>query len=160
MEPIKGIKDELLRLLEEAEEEYLNWYTSRSTYSKWLWHILLILAILPGFITGVIAAYGEKSIFNRDWLVWLPIGGSFAGTLLTQFKIYDVWKIREDGRIAFEGFINLIRGRISLVNTPDELGKIYFDLQQGINDIETDALQKFFILSSSEFVAKFQKVTP
>ncbi len=156
----KDIKSKLTCLLNEIDKEYRQWYRKNTRRSFWLWFILQIIAITPGFVVSIVVALSDKDqlIINKPWIVILTALGSLVGFILVQFKVYDIWKIRADGELAFDNLYRIAKGKIAISQTltPEECLKIYEELCSLINEIESDAVKRYFSLSTSDFVATFK----
>lgn len=155
------LKKELDELIEKTRKDYLKWYSQAVGWSKYGYLFSQNFIIALGFVTALIAAFQDE--LDKWWakalLITLPSLSAFTASLLTQFKLYEVWKIREDGRLEFEIVMNDIRGKAVMAKTDTDLYNVYNELNDKINLIESDALRKYFALSSSEFIANFKKST-
>ena len=60
-----------------------------------------MISLLAGFATAIIAGFLTLPDFQANWVLWkavligLPAIGSVSVAILSQFKIFEVWKLRE-----------------------------------------------------------------
>jgi len=155
---MEDIKSKLNDLILELDKEYRQWYKCHSTQSMWLWIILQIIALLPGFIVSfLVAILTEPELKDyKPWIVFLSGLGSFVGYIIVQFKVYDIWKIRADGEVAFENLYRITHGKVAMAKTEEECKIVYEEISRLINEIESDAVNRYFSLSNSEFVATWK----
>ena len=143
----------------ELHREYEGWYVkaTRRTY-KW-YGGLQILALLSSFVTAVISATISKEAFD-SWgkavLIGLPMLGGLAASVISQFKLYDMWRLREDGRLAFQELVS--EGRCRLAGAADEAAcnAIHLDLHTRAQAAERAQAGGFFGFFSSTTVAEFR----
>jgi hypothetical protein len=155
---VDEIKSKLNELLNELDTEYRQWYRNKSKQSFWIWMLLQFAAILPGFIVSIVVAISsnEQLVQNKPWIVILTAFGSFVSFILVQFKIYDIWKIRADGEVAFDNLYRLAIGKVAIAQNQEDCFKVYEEIRGFINEIESDAVKRYFALSTSEFVATWK----
>lgn len=154
---MEEIKSKLNDLLVELDMEYRQWYKRKSNQSFWLWIILQIIAITPGFVVSILVALSDDSLMlkNKPWIVILSGLGSFVGFILVQFKLYDIWKIRADGEVAFENLYHLALRKVAMAKSESDCNRVYKEIATLINEIESDAVNRYFSLSNSKFVANW-----
>jgi len=155
---MEEIKSKLNELLIELDKEYRQWYRRKSNESFWIWFIFQSIAILPGFIVSVLVATSNSTelVHNKPWIIILTSIGSLIGFLLVQFKIYDIWKIRADGEVAFDNLYRLAIGKVAMAKTEEEYFNVYEEIRNLIHEIEYDAVKRYFSLSASDFVATWK----
>jgi hypothetical protein len=149
------IEVKLNELVYKLDKEYRQWYKRKSIQSFWLWFILQIFAITPGFVVSILVALSDNYLLPKykPWIVILSGLGSFVGFILVQFKVYDIWKIRADGEVAFENLYHLALRKVAMAKSENDCNKVYKDITRLINEIESDAVNRYFSLSNSEFIA-------
>lgn len=88
------------------------------------------ISFIPGFVVSILVAISKDSelISNKSWIVILTGFGSLMGFILVQFKIYDIWKIRADGEVAFDNLYRIALGKVAMSHTQDEYYKVYEDI--------------------------------
>lgn len=120
-----------------------HWYHVRSHRMKALWNYITFLTIVLSALSSVISAY------NLDLsLRWLPAGlsalATFCAAYLSQFRVRDMWQIRETGRIDAERLV----AKAQLIGTAK--GNTAFAeaiaLRNELHDLELDQTQQFFIV--------------
>src|SRR5208283_1881419 len=101
--------------------------------------ILQMTALLSGFVTSVISAVVNEHAFGT-WGKWVlivtPALGSLAAACLLQFRVYELWRLREQGRIAFQNIALTGQRRLAFAKTEEECAKLYEELQQKTTEIE------------------------
>jgi hypothetical protein len=153
-----SVCDGLRGFIEELDKDYVRWYAKSVRRCYLLWGSLQLLAILAGFITAILAALsGEEwsSSAQRAALVVLPLMGSVAATALLQFRVYDLWRLREEGRLAFQRIVAEGRRRVAAASGEENCEQIYADLQARAMEVEEAQALKFFGLWRSNFVAGY-----
>jgi hypothetical protein len=78
------------------------WYATWSNLLTWTWNIATFSIIILGALTSILTALGSA---DKTLLIALPAISSLLGALLVQFRMRDVWRLRELGRIATEELI-------------------------------------------------------
>jgi len=93
---------------------------------------LQIIGLAISFATSIIAALSDKEDFER-WakyaLVILPLIASLVSSILTQLRLYDLWKLREDGRIRFQDLSIEGERRAAAANSDEECTQLRQELQ-------------------------------
>jgi hypothetical protein len=158
MEPTET-RAALTAFVAELHDEYEVWY-AKAVRSTQRWNIgLQVLALLSSFAAAVVAAITEPTnlFWTKPALVLLPMAGGLATTVLTQAKLYDMWKLRENGRIEFQGLAQEGRRKLAAVSDPAELAKIHEDLQRRAQAIEVAQAGGFFGFFTPDTVLQFKQ---
>jgi hypothetical protein len=141
-------------------EEYETWYERHEAICRWWYLGLQLVVFLVSVTTAIIAALTDAAAFTA-WakyaLVALPIVSSVAMTLVTQVRLYDLWKLREEGRIQCQDLA--IEGeRLAAAATTDaECTKVHGDLQKRLNEIESTQSASFFGLFRADLIVELKR---
>ena len=73
-----------------------------------------------------------------------------------QFRVYDLWHLREEARIAFQDLANEGRKRLAAAKTDEGCFEIHESLQMRVTAIEKEQKDRFFALTKPDFVAVFK----
>ena len=148
--------------LGELHTSYESWYL-RATRRSYRWYVALQgIVLLASFAAAVIAAVVDKDHFTNEArvaLILLPLLGALATNILTHTKLYDQWRLREQGRLEFQELISEGRLRLAAATTPSEFSAIHKELHERAQKAEKDQAAGFFSFYSSAASAQF-KVTP
>jgi len=83
-----------------------SWYARWSTFYSVAWNTSTLLIVILGAVTSILAAAGDSLPQNLHPLVIvLPAFSSLLAALLVQFKLKEMCRLREVGRLACEGLI-------------------------------------------------------
>jgi len=151
--------EELNRFIDELQRDYATWYTKSVGRLGVYYGLLQALSLISGFLTSILAALITKETFETKWriaLIALPALGSLAAAVLLQFRVYDLWQLRHDARIAFQNLVNEGRKRHAAAKSAGECYEIHESLQLRATELETDQKNRFFALTRPEFVAMFK----
>jgi hypothetical protein len=140
-------------------EDFEKWYDEHEGICR-RWYIgLQVLALLLSLATATIAALADEKAFGT-WakyaLVILPLAASLVTSLLSQIRFYDLWKLREQGRIQFQDLAFEAERRAAAA-TDAECTAIHEELQKRVNEIESTQSASFFGLFSSDLVLQLRK---
>lgn len=145
--------------ISELHCDYEDWYidATRCTY-RW-YGALQLIALLSSFVTAVISATISKDAFDawgKAVLIGLPMLGGLAASVISQFKLYDMWRLREDGRLAFQELVS--EGRCRLAGAADEAAcnAIHQDLHTRAQAAERAQAGGFFGFFSATTIAEFR----
>lgn len=150
--------DELRAFVKELQKGYEMWYVNSVKRVMFAYYGLQILSLLSGFLTALITALTTADTFvgsRRIVLIMVPLIGSLAGTVLLQFRLYDLWQVREDARIAFQDLASEGRKRLAAAASQEECFKIHESLQLRATEIEIEQKRRFFALARPNFIATF-----
>jgi hypothetical protein len=137
---------------------YSIWYAESVRRYAVAFYGLQLTVILAGFLTAVLAAFEEQiGLQIRPAIVILPLLGSLAAGALYQFRVYDLWRLREDGRIAFQDLDTEARRRLAAVTDEADCSRAHEELQQQATKIERDQADRFYAVRDSKSLAIFTK---
>lgn len=144
---------------DKIEKEFERWYDRHEVICRWSFLGLQLFVFLVSIATALIAALSDKEQFGA-WgkyvLVILPLLASIATTLLSQLRLYDLWKLREEGRIKLQDLAIEARRRAAGASD-DECKVVHAELQKRLNEIETAQSTSFFGLFSSDLLLELRK---
>ncbi|TYT24957.1 hypothetical protein FZO89_00930 [Luteimonas viscosa] len=163
MSDVANPRGELAFFIDQLHVDYEAWY-AKATRSTYRWYLAMqVIAILASFSAAAIAAMTEIGEFTR-WVkaavVVLPLISGLAASAIVQFKLYDMWRLREDGRIQFQGLVTEGRQRLAAAATDADVSEIHKDLQQRAQTIEMQQGANFFGLFSASYVIQYVKPNP
>jgi FtsH-binding integral membrane protein len=150
-------REALERFASRITPEYEDWYERHATMC-YRWYLALQLVVfLSSVIVAVIAALSNSSNYDR-WpkyvMVILPLIGALATALLTQVRFYDLWKLREDGRIQMQALAMEAERRAAAAADDAQCSKIHEELERRITETEVKQAASFFGLYGSDFTLK------
>src|SRR5688572_27441093 len=131
--PIAGTAHAALKdYADELHASYEVWYAKAVRRMLVGYYGLQIMALLSGFAAALIAALADGEMLPRikPWLVALPLIGSLAAAVLSFFRVYDRWQLREDGRVAFQDLAAEARRLVATAPTAAECSRLHADLRQ------------------------------
>jgi len=94
----------LATLAASLRTDYEVWYAKSVRRLGFTYLGLQLISLLAGFGAASIAALVSPAGYNqwaRFALVVIPAIGSLASGIVLQFRLQDLWRLREEGRIAF-----------------------------------------------------------
>ncbi|HJR09440.1 MAG TPA: hypothetical protein VJ842_19420 [Pyrinomonadaceae bacterium] len=143
-------KEALEAFIIKIEKDRYRRYKHLTTKNQFFYFLFQWMSILAGFGTALIAALLKEEQFG-DWgrgrilLVTLPIVGTLATTAFTQTRVYDRWKLRQQGFLAFQSLVNVGRQRFAEANgSVEEYCKIHKELIRMVDEIEAQQHTNFF----------------
>jgi hypothetical protein len=151
-------KESIFAFLDKLHEEYEVWYAKVCRLNYRIWYSLQCIALLSGFLTSIFIAFQDNDTWSltiKIICIVIPLIGSLAGTAILQFKIFETWKLREEGRISFQNLVNYGRSKILKCRTPEDYQNLFEEIMLRTNEIENDQANKFFSLYGSSFLASF-----
>lgn len=130
---------ELRQAIIEYAQLHSNWYRKQARRMSYSWNYVTFATIVLSAISSVLAAYDLGSEYR-----WIPAGLAAAAGLcaayLTQFRVRDLWQIRENGRIFTEKLV-------AKAQTLDAQHLSYSEivaLRVELHDLELDQMHQFF----------------
>lgn len=108
--------------IDRLEQKELSWYETASARQYVLWHIFTLISLGATLATSIVAALMQKEFFGeygRLLLVVLPLIGTVATAVLSQFRFHELEDLRERGMIEMEDIVLYARGQLAAA--PDEL---------------------------------------
>jgi ABC-type dipeptide/oligopeptide/nickel transport system permease component len=153
-------KNEFLKFIKYIEKSYKPWYTKSVSRTLKLWYVCQFLSILCGFAATVIAAISSEEFFNvtgKILLMVIPSIGSLAATIILQFRIFDLWQLRENARVSIEKMISTGLQLYASNKTETEYSELHKAFIEQIYNLEADQKTQFFQLSSANSILKFEQ---
>jgi len=150
--------DELKIYIENIHEEYEIWYAKAVRKNYRIWYGLQMITLLSGFFSSIFIAFQSNMIWSSTTkiiAIILPLLGSLSATVILQFKIFELWKLREEGRIAFQNLHNFGKSEYAKCKNDDEFQNLFDNLINKTNEIENDQSNRFFTNYSGNFIAKY-----
>ena len=146
---------ELEKLTAELHRDYEQWY-DRSVRRSYRWYLFFqVTALLAGFGATLLAAiWGTNDAIGRILVVTLPSVGALASSILLQFRIHDCWRLREDGRVAFQDLALEARMLLASATQDAEYTSALEKLRKRILEIESDQKDRFFALTKRDLVPR------
>lgn len=152
-------REALESFIYELHRDYEIWYAKTCRLNYRIWYALQLLSLLSGFFTSIFVAFQSKENWSptiKIICILIPLIGSLAATVILQFKIFETWKLREQGRISFQNLVNYGRSELLKCKNEEEYQKLYEILTLKTNDIENSQADYFFSLYGSNFIASFR----
>lgn len=118
-----------------------NGYARSSKVNQYLWNFLTLAIIVLSGLSSLFSAYGPV-VPN-----WLPMTASalvaLFGVIMVQFRVRDVWQLREQGRIEAEVLV----ADAHLIETTDNLAtlKQVAALRKRAHALEMKQLNQLFV---------------
>ncbi|TAL67840.1 MAG: hypothetical protein EPN82_13020 [Bacteroidetes bacterium] len=144
----------LEKYVNELHSDYEVWYAKSVRKIYWIWYIMQILTAATGFVFAIVSsiavALGNEVIKNYHltiYLVILPAFSSASANIIIRFRIYDLWMIREQGRIEFQNLHNEGKALMLSAKSETELQNVYQQLVKRTKEIEDDQQVRFFSIS-------------
>jgi hypothetical protein len=147
-------RDALRDYIRHLEKHYYQWYRRSVRVNYYIMLSAQLIALIAGFTTSLVAAvfndaFGAPNSDKPDKavkiiLIVLPFIGSLASTVLIQSHVSERWRLREEGRIAYQSLITDGRRRFATATKPDEFAEIYKDLEKKALQIEKRQSVRFF----------------
>jgi len=148
--------DALTAFVRRLGSEYEPWYT-KAVRQCYAWWIFLQLAILSsGSLTSILAGLNMRENKIGDMgkisMIVLPILGTALTAIVVQFRIFDLWRIREQGRIEFQALYEKGLRLSATVEDQKQRNLELEQLQERTRQIEQDQSNLFFGLAKSDLV--------
>jgi hypothetical protein len=152
-------QEALERFADKIENEFERWYVRHEAICRCCYLSLQFAIFLVSIATTLLAALSDKEQFaawGKYLLVALPLLAAIATSLLSQLRLYDMWKLREEGRIQFQDLAIEARRRAAGA-TDDDCKAVHAELQKRLKDIESAQSVGFFGLLSPNFVLQVKQ---
>lgn len=152
-------RESLLTFFEKIHEDYEVWYAKACRKNYRIWYSLQLTSLLSGFFTSIFIAFQTQHNWSptiKIFCVIIPLIGSLAATIILQFKIFETWKLREEGRISFQNLVNYGNSEILKCKTEEDYQKLFEEVTLLINKIENEQANRFFALYGGNFLASFK----
>jgi hypothetical protein len=109
-----------------------------------LWNVLSFSVIVLSALTSILAAFkeGSPNSIPSFVLVILPAASALLSTFLLQFRIRDLWQLRDEGRIEIERLIC----KAHLIPTEDRKTALEraMELRAAAIELEFNQSRRFF----------------
>lgn len=154
-----GDKEALTAFIDKLHKEYETWYAKICRLNYRIWYSLQFISLLSGFLTSIFVAFqNEKTwtLTSKIICIVMPLIGSLAATAILQFKIFETWKLREEGRISFQNLVNYGKSKLLKCKAQEDYQNLFEEMMLKTNEIENDQANKFFSLYGSNFLASFK----
>ena len=146
----------------EVKNEYVTWYQRHETICRVVYLSLQLLVFLISIASAIVAALSDPEQF-ASWgkfvLVALPLATTVCTTLLTQAHVYDMWKLREQGRIEVQRIV-FESAQLAAGATSDAARKIHHEMIERLMKIESVQSASFFGFFKSDFVLQVPAKAP
>jgi hypothetical protein len=128
------------------------WYAKSVRRLGFFYMTLQFITMLAGFAVACLAALTTQEDYRgltKAAMVVLPAIGSLAAGVVVQLRLQDLWRLREDGLIAFQDLSLLLEGVARFAKTDEERQQAFETVRNRIRDIETGQSKRFFGLAPS-----------
>jgi hypothetical protein len=155
-----SIRQQLEDFIKEIHTDYEIWYAKSVRRIYLVWYIFQILIAASTLLFAIISSIAvvlqnnNPIIKNQNtitiYMVILPALSSALANIIIRFRVYDLWMIRENARIAFQNLHNEGKWKLAKAKSEQDYIKLYAYLTQRVNDIENEQESKFFSISKQE----------
>jgi hypothetical protein len=138
--------------------DYEIWYAKVCRLNYRVWYSLQLVSLLSGFLTSIFVAFQTPETWTptiKIVCIIIPLIGSLAATIVLQFKVFETWKLREEGRISFQNLVNYSNSQVLKCKSQEDFQKLFEEITLKTNEIENEQANKFFSLYGSNFLASF-----
>lgn len=127
-------------------EHHSYWYETQSNRMGVLWNYLTFAIIVLSAISSIVTAYNADPALR-----WIPATlsalSAFCAAYLTQFRVRDLWQIREAGRIDAEKLV--AKAQAIPIEDPKSTFEQAIALRLELHELERDQTQQFFAVPKS-----------
>ncbi|RDB03486.1 DUF4231 domain-containing protein [Runella aurantiaca] len=151
-------RESLVAFIDKIHQVYEIWYAKVAKRNHRVWYMLQLVSLLCGFLTSIFVAFQTKATWTPNIKLIcavIPLIGSLASTIVLQFKVFETWRLREEGRISFHNLVNFGNSELLKCKTPEDFQKLHETLTQKTNELENEQSSKYFGLYGSNFIASF-----
>lgn len=156
------ITEELDKFIAELHTDYEVWYAKSVRRNYLWWYILQIVSAVSGLLFALASAIEISKYFGESAgrptltlaLVLLPALSSACANIIIRFRIYDLWMIREQGRIQFQKLHKEAIGRAASATTDQIRSQIYQELVERTEAIENEQQTRFFSIAGLDIAAR------
>lgn len=153
---VNSISEKLEEFVNELHTEYEVWYTKSVRRNYLWWYILQIASAVTGLFFALASAIAVSGVLKDAanptndnpkltmLLVLLPALSSACANIIIRFRIYDLWMIREQGRMKFQRLHKEAVGKAASAKSDDERSALYQDLVERAEIIENEQQTRFF----------------
>ena len=121
------------------EAKDLPWYEGASSSQYRWWHAITLISLGATLATSIVAALMQKEFFGGDgkvWLVVLPLIGTVANAILSQFRFRELEDLRERGRIEMEDIVFYARGQLSAAADDGACLRAYEETRKRVRELD------------------------
>jgi len=160
-----SISEKLDEFVNELHTEYELWYAKSVRRNYLWWYILQIVSAISGLFFALASAIAVSGVLKDTpnstndnpkltmLLVLLPALSSACANIIIRFRIYDLWMIREQGRIKFQKLHKEALGKAASAKDDNERSALYQDLVERAEIIENEQQTRFFSIAGSDLSA-------
>ncbi|MCS4435212.1 DUF4231 domain-containing protein [Aquiflexum gelatinilyticum] len=144
--------------IDTIHKDYEIWYAKVCRLNYRIWYSLQLITLLSGFLTSIFVAFQTQATWTptiKIICIIIPLIGSLAATIVLQFKVFETWKLREEGRISFQNLVNFSRSQLLKCKSQEDFQKLHEEISLKTNEIENEQSNKFFSLYGSNFIASY-----
>jgi len=124
MKPIEEPKELLTSYIDLIYTRYQKGYVkySRAHERLWQWSTLaiIVLGFVPSFVLGIQGVYKSEGPGYELLKTGPPIIASLLAAVLTTFKVYEKFRIREQGRLYFTDLVTEARIKLAQCKTNED----------------------------------------
>jgi hypothetical protein len=118
--------------------EHVVWYARWSRFYGIAFNGGTLLSIFFSTATSIIVAMKVEKYYLG---IILPATSAMIGTLLIHFRVRDIWRLRENGRIKADRLIIFAH---AMPDDPVDSKKAQLELLVAANKLEEDQVEGFF----------------
>ncbi|MGO7438908.1 DUF4231 domain-containing protein [Rhizobium ruizarguesonis] len=134
--------EQLRQATVEYAQSHSNWYAIRSETMKASWNYVTFATIVLSASSSVISAYNDD--LKLRWIpALLAALATFCAAYLSQFRVRDLWEIREKGRIDAERLV--AKAQLIGISKENPAFAQAIALRNELHDLELDQTQQFFV---------------
>ena len=138
-----------------VKKDFEPWYDRHAKGCYRYYLALQFGALISSLTAAIFAALSTGQTFDA-WakyvIVILPVVGALFSSLLSQLRLYDLWKLREQGRIQVQALSFEAQRRLATADSEQECSRIHEELERRLNEIEAAQSVTFFQLYKADTV--------
>lgn len=105
-----------------------------------MWNLINLSVILLSALTSILAALKNPNLQN--WIIILPATSALLSTILLQFRIRDLWQLRDEGRIEIE--LLICKAHLIPIKDRQDALEAAMKLRTAAHELERDQSRRFF----------------
>ncbi|MEI7662076.1 MAG: hypothetical protein WCK34_07760 [Bacteroidota bacterium] len=129
------------------------WYKKATRRNLLIWYALQFVTLSTGFLTTILLSLSGKNYLEsgcwKMFLIILPSIGSFAYSVIIQFKLFELWTIRDKGRYLYYNFYAEFRKEMIKCQEPDDYRILLDKMINTIKKIEQEQSLAYISLFGS-----------
>jgi hypothetical protein len=133
-------------------KSYRNWYARHTNRLWWIWLALQVTAVLASLAVALIAILPNNMLEAEIARVTVGIAGLIAAlctTLTAQFRVHDLWRLREEGRVTAQEILDDVRLFYDFPFAPADEARLRKSINERLVKLEWTQQDRFFALSAS-----------